>query len=187
MEVGQFLWPTVILCLVVLGLLPGFALRLIVRLYPKHHPRRSELVAELYVVPYKDRLLFVAQHLELAISEGLPARFRTRPDVPPTPRASVCSTDGFRGPQVCSIVGITYRQLDYWARTDLLRPSISEARRNGTQRRYSYRDLLECKVIKRLLDAGVSLRSARRAMEVLRSSRAEVATANLGSAGASRL
>ncbi len=87
--------------------------------------------------------------------------------------------DGFRGPQVCKIVGITYRQLDYWARTDLLRPSISEARGSGTQRRYSYRDLLELKVIKRLLDAGVSLQSARRALEVLRHSGAEVATANL--------
>ena len=87
--------------------------------------------------------------------------------------------EGFRGPQVCKIVGITYRQLDYWARTDLLRPSISEARGSGTQRRYSYRDLLELKVIKRLLDSGVSLQSARRALEVLRSSGAEVATANL--------
>lgn len=87
--------------------------------------------------------------------------------------------EGFRGPQVCKIVGITYRQLDYWARTDLLRPSVTEARGSGTQRRYSYRDLLELKVIKRLLDAGVSLRSARRALEVLRSSGGEVATANL--------
>jgi len=87
--------------------------------------------------------------------------------------------EGFRGPQVCSIVGITYRQLDYWARTDLLRPSISEARGSGTQRRYSYRDLLELKVIKRLLDAGISLQSARRALDVLRSHGEEVATANL--------
>jgi DNA-binding transcriptional MerR regulator len=86
---------------------------------------------------------------------------------------------GYRGPQVCSIVGITYRQLDYWARTDLLRPSISEARGSGTQRRYSYRDLLELKVIKRLLDAGVSLQSARRALQCLRQSGEEVATANL--------
>jgi DNA-binding transcriptional MerR regulator len=87
--------------------------------------------------------------------------------------------EGFRGPQVCSIVGITYRQLDYWARTDLLRPSISEAKGSGTQRRYSYRDLLELKVIKRLLDAGISLQSARRALEVLRQSGEEVAAANL--------
>jgi len=87
--------------------------------------------------------------------------------------------EGYRGPQVCKIVGITYRQLDYWARTDLLRPSISEARGSGTQRRYSYRDLLALKVIKRLLDSGVSLQSARRALHCLRSSGEEVSTANL--------
>jgi DNA-binding transcriptional MerR regulator len=87
--------------------------------------------------------------------------------------------EGFRGPQVCAVVGITYRQLDYWARTDLLRPSISEAKGSGTQRRYSYRDLLELKVIKRLLDAGVSLQSARRAIEVLRQSGGDLASANL--------
>jgi DNA-binding transcriptional MerR regulator len=87
--------------------------------------------------------------------------------------------EGYRGPQVCSIVGITYRQLDYWARTNLLCPSITEAKGSGSQRRYSYRDLLELKVIKRLLDAGISLQSARRAIEVLRQSGEEVATANL--------
>ena len=88
--------------------------------------------------------------------------------------------EGFRGPQVCDIVGITYRQLDYWARTDLLKPSISEARGSGTQRLYSYRDLLDLKVIKRLLDAGVSLKSARRAIVCLREGLGEsLATANL--------
>jgi DNA-binding transcriptional MerR regulator len=87
--------------------------------------------------------------------------------------------EGFRGPQVCSIVGITYRQLDYWARTDLLRPSISEARGSGTQRRYSYLDLLQLKVIKRLLDAGIDLRHARRAIDCLRSSGEDIAAANL--------
>jgi DNA-binding transcriptional MerR regulator len=92
---------------------------------------------------------------------------------------SPMAEDGFRGPQVCSIVGITYRQLDYWARTELLRPSISEAKGSGTQRRYSYQDLLELKVIKRLLDAGISLQSARRALDVLRQSGEEVITANL--------
>ncbi len=92
---------------------------------------------------------------------------------------------GFRGPQVCDIVGITYRQLDYWARTDLLKPSISEAKGSGTQRRYSYRDLLELKVIKRLLDAGISLRSARKALEYLRVNLGEdVAAANLVITGA---
>jgi len=88
--------------------------------------------------------------------------------------------EGFRGPHVCKIVGITYRQLDYWARTDLLRPSISDAKGSGSQRRYSYRDLLELKVIKRLLDAGISLQSARRAIQYLRGNLGEdVASANL--------
>lgn len=87
---------------------------------------------------------------------------------------------GFRGPQVCKVVGITYRQLDYWARTDLIRPSIADARGSGTQRRYSYRDLVELKVIKGLLDAGVSLQSARRAIQYLRDNLGEdIATASL--------
>jgi DNA-binding transcriptional MerR regulator len=87
---------------------------------------------------------------------------------------------GYRGPQVCKIVGITYRQLDYWARTDLIRPSIADARGSGTQRRYSYRDLVELKVIKGLLDAGVSLQQARRAIEYLRDHLGEdIATASL--------
>jgi DNA-binding transcriptional MerR regulator len=91
---------------------------------------------------------------------------------------------GFRGPQVCKIVGITYRQLDYWARTELLRPSITDARGSGTQRCYSYHDVLDLKVIKRLLDAGVSLRQARRAVECLRDDLgANLATANLVLAG----
>lgn len=76
--------------------------------------------------------------------------------------------DGFRGAQVCSIVGITYRQLDYWARTGLLRPSIADATGSGSQRRYSYGDVLELKVIKRLLDAGLKLQQARQAVECLR-------------------
>ena len=89
-------------------------------------------------------------------------------------------SEGFRGPQVCKIVGITYRQLDYWARTDLLRPSLAEAKGSGTQRRYSYRDLLELKVIKRLLDAGLSLQSVRTAVGYLRENLGEdVAAANL--------
>ena len=78
------------------------------------------------------------------------------------------SETGFSGPQVCAIVGITYRQLDYWARTDLVRPSLAEARGSGTQRRYSYRDLVRLKVVKSLLDAGVKLQAARKAIEYLR-------------------
>ena len=89
------------------------------------------------------------------------------------------SEAGYRGPKVCSIVGITYRQLDYWTRTNLVQASISGAKGSGTQRLYSYGDLLELKVIKRLLDAGISLQQARKALEVLRNSGGEVATANL--------
>jgi DNA-binding transcriptional MerR regulator len=75
---------------------------------------------------------------------------------------------GFRGPQVCKIVGISYRQLDYWARTDLVRPSLADARGSGTQRRYSYRDLVRLKVIKNLLDSGVKLQAARKAIDYIR-------------------
>ena len=88
--------------------------------------------------------------------------------------------EGFRGPQVCKLVGITYRQLDYWARTDLIRPSLADAKGSGTQRRYAYTDLVELKVIKSLLDAGVSLRSARTAIEYLRTNLGEeIGTASL--------
>ena len=91
---------------------------------------------------------------------------------------------GFRGPQVCGIVGITYRQLDYWDRTGLSRPSLAKARGSGSQRLYSYRDLLELKVIKQLLDGGVNLRQARRAIECLRESVGEdLTSANLVIAG----
>src|SRR6202011_4495096 len=94
--------------------------------------------------------------------------------------------EGYRGPQVCAVVGITYRQLDYWARTDLLTPSISEARGSGSRRIYSYSDLLELKVIKQLLDAGVSLQSARRAVECLREALgSDLASANLVLTGTS--
>ena len=77
--------------------------------------------------------------------------------------------EGYRGPQVCAVVGITYRQLDYWARTHLVRPSLHDAAGSGTQRLYSYRDLVELKVVKSLLDAGVSLQTARKAIDYLRS------------------
>lgn len=95
---------------------------------------------------------------------------------------------GYRGPQVCSIVGITYRQLDYWARTGLLRPSLADAKGSGSQRLYSYRDLIELKVVKQLLDAGVSLQRARKAIECLRGSLGgDVAASSLVLAGADSL
>jgi DNA-binding transcriptional MerR regulator len=75
---------------------------------------------------------------------------------------------GYRAPQVCGLVGITYRQLDYWARTRLITPSIQSAQGSGTQRRYSFTDIVQLKVVKRLLDAGMSLKKIRSAMEILR-------------------
>jgi DNA-binding transcriptional MerR regulator len=75
---------------------------------------------------------------------------------------------GYRAPQVCSLVGISYRQLDYWARTGLIKPSIQMAQGSGTQRRYSFTDIVQLKVVKRLLDAGMSLKKIRSAMSILR-------------------
>ncbi|MGC4892778.1 MerR family transcriptional regulator [Micromonospora sp. DT31] len=76
---------------------------------------------------------------------------------------------GYRGVTACSAVGISYRQLDYWARTGLVVPSVRDASGSGTSRLYSFRDLVVLKVVKRLLDAGVSLQNIRRAIEALRS------------------
>lgn len=78
------------------------------------------------------------------------------------------SEQGFRAPQVCHLVGITYRQLDYWARTGLLRPSLKMARGSGSQRLYGFGDVVQLKVVKRLLDAGMSLKKIRQAIEILR-------------------
>jgi len=75
---------------------------------------------------------------------------------------------GYRGPTACSAAGITYRQLDYWARTGLVEPTVRTAGGSGTQRLYSFRDVLLLKVIKRLLDAGVSLQQIRIAVHHLR-------------------
>ena len=69
---------------------------------------------------------------------------------------------------VCRLVGISYRQLDYWARTDLIKPSVQDARGSGSQRLYSFPDVVQLKVIKRLLDAGMSLKKIRQAVEILR-------------------
>jgi DNA-binding transcriptional MerR regulator len=75
---------------------------------------------------------------------------------------------GYRGPVACQITGITYRQLDYWARTNLVAPSIRGASGSGSQRLYSFKDILVLKVVKRLLDTGVSLQNIRVAVEHLR-------------------
>jgi DNA-binding transcriptional MerR regulator len=84
-------------------------------------------------------------------------------DVSPLP-----SDLGYRGPTACNAAGITYRQLDYWARTGLVEPTVRSATGSCTQRLYSFRDILLLKVIKRLLDAGVSLQQIRQAVAHLR-------------------
>ncbi len=75
--------------------------------------------------------------------------------------------DSYRAPQVCALVGISYRQLDYWARTGLITPSVQEDSGSGSQRLYSFSDVVQLKVVKRLLDAGMSLKKIRKAMEIL--------------------
>jgi DNA-binding transcriptional MerR regulator len=86
--------------------------------------------------------------------------------VRPSPARSTMREDiGYRGPTACAAAGITYRQLDYWARTGLVRPSIRAAAGSGTHRLYSFRDILVLKIVKRLLDTGVSLQNIRAAVD----------------------
>lgn len=77
-------------------------------------------------------------------------------------------TEGYGGPQACQLAGITYRQLDYWARTGLLTPSLQEAQGSGTQRLYSFTDVVQLRIIKRILDTGMNLKKVRMAVEWLR-------------------
>ena len=102
-------------------------------------------------------------------------------DVAPMPEDT-----GFRGPIACSAAGITYRQLDYWARTGLVEPTVRSATGSGTQRLYSFKDILLLKIVKRLLDAGVSLQQIRIAVKHLRERGTEdLTTVTLMSDGAS--
>jgi DNA-binding transcriptional MerR regulator len=93
---------------------------------------------------------------------------------------------GYSGTQTAKIVGITYRQLDYWARTDLLKPSLAEATGSGSRRMYSYRDLLELRIIKTLLDAGIKLESVRDVFTNLRATvGSDISSANIVISGTS--
>ncbi|CAM3959189.1 MerR family transcriptional regulator [Helcobacillus massiliensis] len=93
---------------------------------------------------------------------------------------------GYRGPAACKAAGITYRQLDYWARTGLVEPSVRSATGSGSQRLYGFRDILVLKVVKRLLDTGVSLQQIRVAINALRERGADdLAQITLMSDGAS--
>jgi DNA-binding transcriptional MerR regulator len=98
-----------------------------------------------------------------------------------TPNSPV---EGYSGKRAADIVGISYRQLDYWARTDLIRPSLADAHGSGSRRRYTYRDLLELKLVKTLLDNGIKLESIRDAFSLMRDQLGEdVSSAKLVIAG----
>ncbi|HEY3143094.1 MAG TPA: MerR family transcriptional regulator [Acidimicrobiales bacterium] len=92
--------------------------------------------------------------------------------------------EGYSGKRAAEIVAISYRQLDYWARTDLIRPSLADAHGSGSRRRYSYRDLIELKLVKTLLDSGNRLEVVREAFEYIREHLGEdIASARLVIAG----
>lgn len=94
---------------------------------------------------------------------------RQQPSPEQASQADPASSEaGYSGTKAAKIVGISYRQLDYWARTGLVRPSVADAKGSGSRRAYSYRDLLELRVIKSLLDAGIKLESVRTAFDYLR-------------------
>jgi len=88
---------------------------------------------------------------------------------PVTPGTPATPEIGYRGATACSAAGISYRQLDYWARTGLVEPSVRSATGSGTSRLYGFRDILVLKIVKRLLDAGISLQNIRTAVDHLRS------------------
>ncbi len=104
-----------------------------------------------------------AAEVERAAAEAGEQGLLFTDELEPLPRDT-----GFRGPTACAAAGITYRQLDYWARTKLVEPTVRSATGSGTQRLYSFRDILLLKIIKRLLDAGVSLQQIRTAVDHLR-------------------
>lgn len=96
------------------------------------------------------------------------------------------SDAGYSGTKTASIVGITYRQLDYWTRTGLVRPSLGDAAGSGSRREYSYRDLLEIRVIKYLLDGGIKLEAVREVFSYLREHmETDIASAHIVISGSS--
>ncbi|MEU4119259.1 MerR family transcriptional regulator [Kitasatospora sp. NPDC028055] len=130
-----------------------------------HMPRTARTVADL---PRMSRFP--------AVQPGQPAIERLAP---------TSELIGFRGPTACAAAGITYRQLDYWARTGLLEPSVRTAYPATSQRLYSFRDVLLLKIVKRLLDAGVSLQNIRVAVAHLQAAeQADLAGLTLMSDGA---
>ncbi|MGW1782849.1 MerR family transcriptional regulator [Streptomyces sp. NPDC002143] len=114
---------------------------------------------------------------QLSSSRGYPQQSGAADQAPQRPAAvpssggatsMACEQIGYRGPTACAAAGITYRQLDYWARTGLVEPSVRPAHGSGTQRLYSFRDVVVLKIVKRFLDTGVSLQNIRSAVQHLR-------------------
>ncbi|MFJ5548915.1 MerR family transcriptional regulator [Streptomyces sp. NPDC093225] len=99
---------------------------------------------------------------------GVIGAARRQPEPAGTPGAGPSEEIGYRGPTACAAAGITYRQLDYWARTGLVEPSVRPAYGSGTQRLYSFRDVVVLKIVKRFLDTGVALQNIRTAVQHLR-------------------
>ncbi|MFE3264768.1 MULTISPECIES: MerR family transcriptional regulator [unclassified Streptomyces] len=95
-------------------------------------------------------------------------RVPQRPTAVPGEGGAAAEEIGYRGPTACAAAGITYRQLDYWARTGLVEPSVRPAHGSGTQRLYSFRDVVVLKIVKRFLDTGVSLQNIRTTVQHLR-------------------
>ena len=106
-----------------------------------------------------------------------PVAEQPRPSVPDAPSQPALFDDaplrplpadvGYRGPVACAAAGITYRQLDYWARTGLVEPTVRPAHGSGSQRLYGFRDILNLRIVKRLIDTGVSLPNIRAAVRHL--------------------
>ncbi|MFF2848218.1 MerR family transcriptional regulator [Streptomyces sp. NPDC058001] len=103
-----------------------------------------------------------------ALHSGQAGRVPTRPSAVSMDGGAPSEQVGYRGPTACAAAGITYRQLDYWARTGLVEPSVRAAYGSGTQRLYSFRDVVVLKVVKRFLDTGVSLQNIRTTVRHLR-------------------
>jgi DNA-binding transcriptional MerR regulator len=176
------IWPMVLIALFASGFAPGAVLRLIVLLFPKDDPRRMELLGELHAVPRLERPLWVLEQLEVGLFEGLRHRWdrRTAHKQVATPESlerGLLSADdlviqptriGYRGPTACAAAGISFRQLDYWARTGLVEPSARAAVGSDSQRLYSFNDILLLRVVKRLLDTGISMQRVRPAIGHLR-------------------
>jgi DNA-binding transcriptional MerR regulator len=174
-------WPTLVIALLVFGFAPGAVLRLIALAFPRDDPRRRELRGELYAVPRIERLFWVFEQLEVGLCEGLPGRFaRLMARVRGVPiqhaadqgllsgemLASWTEDTGYRGPTAAAAAGITHRQLEYWTRTRLVEPSVRA--NHGSQQLYGFRDILVLKVVKRLLDTGITLHQIRAAVRSLR-------------------